>query len=336
MAILAFQKPDKVIMLECTDTFGRFEFRPLEPGYGQTIGNSLRRILLSSLEGFAISSIKISGVDHEFATIPGVIEGMQDIILNLKQVRLKRMVDSVETETANITVSGKSEFTAEDISNGLSSFKVLNPQLHICSLEPSVKIEISLTITKGRGFVPAEEQIDDATPIGTIPMDAIYTPIRKVNWTVDNWRVEQKTDYEKLTLEVETDGSIAPNVALQDAADILIYHFGLFTDNNKLAIESAEESSDNELDEEGTRIRHLLQTKLSDVGLSVRAYNCLRAADIDTFADLVSYTRGELMKLRNFGRKSLNEIDNLFDKEHISFGMDVRKYNIEPKKKVNE
>ncbi|MCQ2134724.1 MAG: DNA-directed RNA polymerase subunit alpha [Bacteroidales bacterium] len=335
MAILAFQKPDKVIMLESTETLGRFEFRPLEPGYGQTIGNALRRILLSSLEGFAISSIKISGVDQEFATIPGVIEGMQDIILNLKQVRLKRTVDSVDTETANITISGKQEFTAEDISKGLSSFKVLNPQLHICTLEPSVKLEISIVITKGRGFVPAEEERDENTPIGTIPVDAIYTPIRKVNWTVENWRVEQKTDYEKLILEIETDGSISPNAALQEAANILIYHFRLFTDDKKITLESTEGSGDKPLDEDALRMRHLLNTKLSDMGLSVRAYNCLKAADIDTFADLVSYSRAELMKFRNFGRKSLNEIDILVEKMKLSFGMDVRKYNIEPKKKIN-
>ena len=333
MAILAFQKPDKVIMLEGTETVGRFEFRPLEPGYGQTIGNALRRILLSSLEGFAISSIKISGVDQEFQTIPGVIEGMQDIILNLKQVRFKRMVEGVDSEVANITVSGKQEFTAEDISKGLSSFKVLNPELHICSLEPSVKIEISLTITKGRGFVPADEERDINTPIGTIPVDAIYTPIRKVNWTVDNWRVEQKTDYEKLNLEIVTDGSISPEAALQEAANILIYHFRLFTDDNKLTLESTVEAESKELDEESLRTRHLLLTKLSDMGLSVRAYNCLKAADIDTFADLVSYSRAELMKFRNFGRKSLNEIDIIVEKMKLSFGMDVRKYNIEPKKK---
>ena len=333
MAILAFQKPDKVIMLEGTDTVGRFEFRPLEPGYGQTIGNALRRILLASLEGFAISQIKISGVDHEFATIPGVIEGMQDIILNLKQVRLKRMVETTDTEVANITISGKQEFTAGDISNGLSSFKVLNPDLHICSLEPSVKLEISLTITKGRGFVPAEESRDENTPIGTIAIDAIYTPIRKVNWTVENWRVEQKTDYEKLNLEIETDGSISPNAALQDAANILIYHFRLFTDDKKLSLESAVESESKELDEESLRMRHLLLTKLSDMGLSVRAFNCLKAADIDTFADLVSYSRSELMKFRNFGRKSLNEIDLLVDNMKLTFGMDVSKYNIEVKKK---
>ena len=320
-------------MLEGTDTVGRFEFRPLEPGYGQTIGNALRRILLSSLEGFAITSIRISGVDQEFATIPGVIEGMQDIILNLKQVRFKRMVETVDTEVANIVISGKQEFTAEDISKGLSSFKVLNPELHICSLEPSVKLEVSLVVSKGRGFVPADENRDPEAVIGTIPVDAIYTPIKNVNWTVENWRVEQKTDYEKLNLEIVTDGSITPNIALQEAANILIYHFKLFTDDKKLSLESSIEAESKELDEESLRMRHLLLTKLSDMGLSVRAYNCLKAADIDTFADLVSYSRNELMKFRNFGRKSLNEIDLLVEKMKLSFGMDVTKYNIEPKKK---
>ena len=333
MAILAFQKPDKVIMLEGTETVGRFEFRPLEPGYGQTIGNALRRILLSSLEGFAITSIKVSGVDQEFATIPGVIEGMQDIILNLKQVRFKRMVETADSETANIVISGKQEFTAEEISKGLSSFKVLNPELHICSLEPAVKIEMTLTVGKGRGFVPADENRDQDAPIGTIPVDAIYTPIKNVNWTVENWRVEQKTDYEKLNLEIVTDGSITPNIALQEAANILIYHFKLFTDDKKLSLESSIESESKELDEESLHMRHLLLTKLSDMGLSVRAYNCLKAADIDTFADLVSYSRNELMKFRNFGRKSLNEIDILVERMKLSFGMDVSKYNIEPKKK---
>ena len=288
-------------MLEGTETVGRFEFRPLEPGYGQTIGNALRRILLSSLEGFAITSIKISGVDQEFATIPGVIEGMQDIILNLKQVRFKRMVETVDSEVANIVISGKQEFTAEDISKGLSSFKVLNPELHICSLEPSVKLEINLSVSKGRGFVPADENRDPEAVIGTIPVDAIYTPIKNVNWTVENWRVEQKTDYEKLNLEIVTDGSITPNIALQEAANILIYHFKLFTDDKKLSLESTIEAESKELDEESLRMRHLLLTKLSDMGLSVRAYNCLKAADIDTFADLVSYSRAELMKFRNFG-----------------------------------
>ena len=320
-------------MLEGTDTVGRFEFRPLEPGYGQTIGNALRRILLSSLEGFAITSIKVSGVDQEFATIPGVIEGMQDIILNLKQVRFKRMVETVDSEVANIVISGKQEFTAEDISKGLSSFKVLNPELHICSLEPAVKIEMTLTVGKGRGFVPADENRDLDAPIGTIPVDAIYTPIKNVNWTVENWRVEQKTDYEKLNLEIVTDGSITPNIALQEAANILIYHFKLFTDDKKLSLESSIEAESKELDEESLHMRHLLLTKLSDMGLSVRAYNCLKAADIDTFADLVSYSRAELMKFRNFGRKSLNEIDILVERMKLSFGMDVTKYNIEPKKK---
>ena len=320
-------------MLEGTDTVGRFEFRPLEPGYAQTIGNALRRILLSSLEGFAISSVKISGVDQEFATIPGVIEGLQDIILNLKRVRFKRMVETADSEVANIVISGKQEFTAEDISKGLSSFMVLNPDLHICSLEPSVKLEITLTITKGRGFVAADENRDADTPIGTIPVDAIYTPIVNVNWLQDDWRVEQKTDYEKLTLEITTDGSISPMLALQEAANILIYHFRLFTDDKKLSFESSIESDSKELDEESLRMRHLLLTKLSDEGLSVRAYNCLKAADIDTFADLVSYSRAELMKFRNFGRKSLNEIDLLVEKKKLSFGMDVTKYNIEPKKK---
>ena len=333
MAILAFQKPDKVIMLEGTDTVGRFEFRPLEPGYATTIGNALRRILLSSLEGFAITSVKISGVDQEFATIPGVIEGMQDIILNLKQVRFKRMVETVDSETANIVISGKPEFTAEDISKGLSSFKVLNPELHICSIGPAVKLEITLTVGKGRGFVPAEENRDADAPIGTIPIDSIFTPIKNVNWTQEDWRVEQKTDYDKLTLEIETDGSISPSNALQEAANILIYHFKLFTDDKKISLESTVEAESKELDEESLHMRHLLLTKLSDMGLSVRAYNCLKAADIDTFADLVSYSRNELMKFRNFGRKSLNEIDLLVERMQLSFGMDVTKYNIEPKKK---
>ena len=336
MAILAFQEPDKVIMLEGTDTVGRFEFRPLEPGFAQTIGNTIRRVLLSSLEGFAISSIRISGVDQEFATIPGVIEGMQDIILNLKQVRFKRMVETAESEVANIVISGKQEFTAEDISKGLSSFKVLNPELHICSLETAVRLEISLTVTKGRGFVPAEESRDPNAPIGTIPVDAVYTPIVNVNWTREDWRVEQKTDYENLTLEIVTDGSISPMDALQEAANILIYHFSLFTDGKTIGPEGNSDSDINILTDEDQKLRRKLLQKLSDMGLSVRAYNCLKAADIDTFADLVSYSRAELMKFRNFGRKSLAEIDELVEKMQLSFGMDVTKFNIEPKKKINQ
>ena len=332
MAILAFQKPNKVIMLDSTDTTGRFEFRPLEPGYGTTIGNALRRILLSSLEGFAITSIRIHGVEHEFATIPGVMEGVIDIVLNLKQVRFKRMVESEESEAVTVTVSGKSEFTAEDISKSLSSFKVLNPELKICSMEPSVKFVIDIKIGKGRGFVLAEENKSDDAPQGTIPIDSIFTPIKNVNFSTENWRVEQKTDYEKLNLEITTDGSITPKDALKEAAKILIYHFMLFSDE-KISMETTKEVVSNELDEESLRMRHLLLTKLSDMELSVRALNCLKAAEIETFADLVSHQRPDLMKFRNFGKKSLTEIDMLMDRLKLSFGMDVTKYNIEVKKK---
>ena len=319
-------------MLDSTDTTGRFEFRPLAPGYGTTIGNALRRILLSSLEGFAITSIRIHGVEHEFATIPGVMEGVIDIVLNLKQVRFKRMVESEESEAVTVTVSGKSEFTAEDISKSLSSFKVLNPELKICSMEPSVKFVIDIKIGKGRGFVLAEENKSDDAPQGTIPIDSIFTPIKNVNFSTENWRVEQKTDYEKLNLEITTDGSITPKDALKEAAKILIYHFMLFSDE-KISMETTKEVVSNELDEESLRMRHLLLTKLSDMELSVRALNCLKAAEIETFADLVSHQRPDLMKFRNFGKKSLTEIDMLMDRLKLSFGMDVTKYNIEVKKK---
>lgn len=330
MGILAFQKPDKVIMLESTDKFGRFEFRPLEPGYGITVGNALRRILLSSLEGHAITAVKIQGVDHEFATIPGVIETVIDIILNLKQVRFKRMIEGEDTEIVNISVGGKHEFTAEDISRQLSSFKVLNPELHICSMEPSVTINMEIRIGKGRGYVSAEENKVEDAPFGLIPMDSIYTPIKNVKYSVENWRVEQKTDFEKLNLEITTDGSIHPKDALKEAAKILIHHFMLFSDE-KIMLESPVEVVNNELDEESIRMRHLLLTKLSDMELSVRALNCLKAAEIDTFADLVSLQRAELMKFRNFGRKSLTEIDMLLDRMKLSYGLDVTKYNIEKK-----
>ncbi|MBP6364640.1 DNA-directed RNA polymerase subunit alpha [bioreactor metagenome] len=330
MAILAFQKPDKVIMLESTDTFGRFEFRPLEPGYGITVGNALRRILLSSLEGYAVTSIKIQGVDHEFATIPGVVETVVDIILNLKQVRFKRMVEGEDSEVVTVTVSGKQEFTAEDISKQLSSFKVLNPEWHICTMEPSVALTVELRINKGRGYVPAEENRVEDAPFGLIPIDAIFTPIKNVKYFVENWRVEQKTDYEKLNLEITTDGSIHPKEALKEAAKILIHHFMLFSDE-KISLETPIEVVSNELDEESLRMRHLLLTKLSDMELSVRALNCLKAADIETFADLVSLQRNELMKFRNFGKKSLTEIDMLVERLKLSFGMDVTKYNIEKK-----
>lgn len=330
MAILAFQKPDKVVMLDSTDTFGKFEFRPLEPGYGTTIGNALRRILLSSLEGFAITSIRIQGVDHEFATIPGVIESVVDIVLNLKKVRFKRMIESEDSEVITVNVSGKQEFTAEDISKNLSSFKVLNPELHICSMEPSVKLSVDMRIGKGRGYVPAEENKIEGAPFGTIAIDSIFTPIKNVKYSVDNWRVEQKTDYEKLDIEITTDGSIHPKEALKEAAKILIYHFMLFSDE-KISLETTSEVVSNELDEESLRMRHLLLTKLSDMDLSVRALNCLKAADIETFADLVSHQRSELMKFRNFGKKSLTEIDMLIERLKLSFGMDISKYNIEKK-----
>ena len=330
MAILAFQKPDKVIMLDATDTFGRFEFRPLEPGYATTIGNALRRILLSSLEGFAITSIRIEGVAHEFDTIPGVIESVVDIILNLKQVRLKRMIEEEESESATVTVSGKQEFTAADLSKSLSSFTVLNPDLHICTMEPSVKIVMDFTVGKGRGYVPADENKDENAPVGTIAIDSIYTPIKNVNFAREDWRVEQKTDYEKLIIEITTDGSIHPKEALKEAAKILIQHFMLFSDS-KITLEAPVEVENKELDEESLRMRHLLLTKLSDMELSVRALNCLKAANIETFADLVSHQRSELMKFRNFGKKSLNEIDLLVDRLKLNFGMDISKYNIEKK-----
>jgi len=322
-------------MLDATETFGRFEFRPLEPGYGITVGNALRRILLSSLEGHAITAVKIQGVDHEFATIPGVIETVVDIILNLKQVRFKRMIEGEDTEIVNITVNGKQEFTAEDISKQLSSFKVLNPELHICSMEPSVTLSVELRIGKGRGYVAAEENRIEEAPIGIIPIDSIYTPIKNVKYSVENWRVEQKTDYEKLNLEITTDGSIHPKEALKEAAKILIHHFMLFSDE-KITLETPVEVISNELDEESLRMRHLLMTKLADMELSVRALNCLKAADIDTLADLVSLQRSELMKFRNFGKKSLSEIDNLVERYRLNFGMDVTKYNIEKKVLKNE
>ena len=317
-------------MLDATDTFGRFEFRPLEPGYATTIGNALRRILLSSLEGFAITSIRIEGVAHEFDTIPGVVESVVDIILNLKQVRLKRMIEEEESESATVTVSGKQEFTAADLSKSLSSFTVLNPDLHICTMEPSVKIVMDFTIGKGRGYVPADENKDENAPVGTIAIDSIYTPIKNVNFAREDWRVEQKTDYEKLIIEITTDGSIHPKEALKEAAKILIQHFMLFSDS-KITLEAPVEVENKELDEESLRMRHLLLTKLSDMELSVRALNCLKAANIETFADLVSHQRSELMKFRNFGKKSLNEIDLLVDRLKLNFGMDISKYNIEKK-----
>jgi len=335
MAILAFQKPDKVIMLEATDTFGRFEFRPLEPGYATTIGNALRRILLSSLEGYALTYVKIDRVEHEFATIPGVMENVVDIILNLKQVRFKRMIEDIDEETVRVTVKGKETFVAADISRQLSSFQVLNPDLVICNMDPSVTLSMELHIGKGRGYVPAEENRIENAPFGLIAMDSIYTPIKNVYFSMEYWRVEQKTDYEKLILEVTTDGSIHPKNALKEAAKILIHHFMLFSDE-RISLELPQEDVSSELDEESLRMRQLLLTKLSDMEISVRALNCLKAAEIETFADLVSIPRHELMKFRNFGKKSLTEIDMLMERLDLSFGIDVTKYNIEKKVRKNE
>jgi DNA-directed RNA polymerase subunit alpha len=328
MAILAFQKPDKVILLEATDTFGRFEFRPLEPGYGITVGNALRRILVSSLEGYAITTVKIAGVDHEFATIPGVIESVVEIILNLKRVRFKRMVEGVDGENITLTITGQDQFTAGDISRQLASFKVLNPDLVICKKDPSVKLQVELSIGKGRGYVPAEENKPENAPFGLIPVDSIHTPIVNVKYAVENWRVEQKTDYEKLALEITTDGSIHPKDALREAAKILIYHFMLFSDE-KITFDAPEESSSDEFDEETLRMRQLLKTRLADMELSVRALNCLKSAEVETLGELVKFQRADLLKFRNFGRKSLTELDALLERLKLNFGMDISKYKLD-------
>ncbi|MEW5845979.1 MAG: DNA-directed RNA polymerase subunit alpha [Bacteroidota bacterium] len=328
MAILAFQKPDKVIMLESTDNFGKFEFRPLEPGYGITVGNALRRILLSSLEGYAITWIKIRGVDHEFSTIPGVMEDVTEIVLNLKQVRFKRIVDGVDNEKVTITITGQNEFKAGYLSNFLSGFKVLNPELVICRMEPDVKIEIEVNISKGRGYVPAEENKPEDAEFGIIPIDSIHTPIRNVKYSIENYRVEQKTDYEKLIIEISTDGSIHPKDALKEAAKILIYHFMLFSDE-KITLETEDKFETEEFDEEILHMRQLLKQKLVDLDLSVRALNCLKAADVETLGDLVRYNKNDLLKFRNFGKKSLTELEDLLDSLNLSFGMDVSKYKLD-------
>jgi len=328
MAILSFQKPDKVIMLEADEKRGKFEFRPLEPGYGITVGNALRRILLSSLEGFAITTVKIEGIDHEFSTITGVMEDVTEIILNLKQVRFKRTVEDVDHEKISIKVSGQEVFKAENLSNALSSFEVLNPDLVIFRMESDVKLQIELTINKGRGYVPAEENEPVDSEFGLIAIDAIFTPIRNVKYSVENYRVEQKTDYEKLLLEIETDGSIHPKDALKEAAKILIYHFMLFSDE-KITLDSDEKMANEEFDEEVLHMRQLLKTKLVDLDLSVRALNCLKAAEVETLGDLVKFNKNDLLKFRNFGKKSLTELDELLDTMSLSFGMDVSKYKLE-------
>ena len=328
MAILAFQKPDKVLMLEADAFFGKFEFRPLEPGYAVTIGNALRRILLNSLEGFAITSIRISGVEHEFSTIPGVIEDVTNIILNLKKVRFKQIVEEIETEKVTISVSGTDVFKAGDIGKHLTGFEVLNPDLVICHMDESANFQIEININKGRGYVPAEENRNAGDPVDVIAIDSIFTPIRNVKYIQDNFRVEQKTDYEKLILEITTDGSIHPKDALKEAAKILIHHFMLFSDE-KITLETTDVDGNEEFDEEVLHMRQLLKTKLVDMDLSVRALNCLKSADVETLGELVVFNKTDLLKFRNFGRKSLTELDELLAGLNLSFGMDIAKYKLD-------
>ena len=328
MAILAFQKPEKVIMLEADAFHGKFEFRPLEPGYGITIGNALRRILLSSLEGFAITSIKIAGVDHEFSTIPGVIDDVTNIILNLKQVRFKQIVEDIDNEKATINVSGVSEFKAGDISKYFSGFEVLNPNLVICELDATANFQIDIAVSKGRGYLPAEENKNVNGETGVIPIDAIFTPIRNVKYSIENFRVEQVTDYEKLIIEISTDGSIHPKDTLKEAAKILIHHFMLFSDE-KISLEVVEGEETDEFDEEILHMRQLLKTKLTDLELSVRALNCLKAADVETLGELAGFHKHDLLKFRNFGKKSLTELDEKLESLNLSFGMDLSKYKLD-------
>ena len=328
MAILAFQKPDKVVMLEADNFFGKFEFKPLEPGYGITVGNALRRILLSSLEGFAISSIRIDGVKHEFDTVPGVKEDVTNIILNLKKVDLKQIVEDTESEKATITVSGQEVFKAGDIGKALTGFEVLNPDQVICHLDPSASFQLDLTINKGRGWVPADENSTPNDAIDVIAIDSIYTPIKNVKYTVENFRVDQKTDYEKLIIEITTNGSILPKDALKEAAKILIYHFMLFSDE-KITLETTESDTNEEFDEEVLRMRQLLKSKLVDMDLSVRALNCLKSAEVETLGELVVFNKTDLLKFRNFGKKSLTELDELLANLNLSFGMDISKYKLD-------
>ncbi len=328
MAILAFQKPEKVIMLEADAFQGKFEFRPLEPGYGITIGNALRRILLSSLEGYAITSIKIAGVDHEYSTVPGVIDDVTNIILNLKQVRFKQIVEDVDSEKVTINVSGVTEFKAGDIGKYFSGFEVLNPELVICELDAAANFQIDLAISKGRGYSPAEEHKSANTEVGIIPIDAIFTPIRNVKYSIENYRVEQVTDYEKLVIDITTDGSIHPKDALKEAAKILIHHFMLFSDE-KISLEVVEGEESDEFDEEILHMRQLFKTKLTDLELSVRALNCLKAADVETLGELASFHKHDLLKFRNFGKKSLTELDEKLESLNLSFGMDLSKYKLD-------
>jgi DNA-directed RNA polymerase subunit alpha len=328
MAILAFQKPDKVIMIQADEFEGVFEFRPLEPGFGITIGNALRRILLSSLEGFAITSLRIEGVEHEFSSVKGVVEDITDVILNLKKVRFRKQIDGEESEKINFTVTGKDTFTAGDIEKHLSLFHVLNPNVVICHMEPTVKLNVEICINKGRGYVPAEENKISTAHLGTIFMDSIHTPIKNVKFSIENYRVEQKTDYEKLVLEIKSDGSIHPKDALKEAARILIHHFMLFSDE-KITLDIEEKAVAEEFDENTLHIRQLLKTKLVDMDLSVRALNCLKAADVETLGELVAFNKNDLLKFRNFGKKSLTELEDLVKTKGLEFGMNVAKYKLD-------
>ncbi|MBQ6046873.1 MAG: DNA-directed RNA polymerase subunit alpha [Bacteroidales bacterium] len=328
MSILAFQKPDKVIMLESDDFRGTFEFRPLEPGYGITIGNALRRILLSSLEGFAITSVRIDGVDHEFSSLPGVVEDMTDIILSLKQIRFRRQVEDTESEKVSFEVSGQTVLKAGDLNNYLNDFQVLNPEVEICHMESSTSLRIELTIDKGRGYVPSEENKKPNDPIGVIAIDSIHTPIKNVKYEVENYRVEQKTDYEKLVFDIETDGSIHPKDALKEAATILIQHFMLFSDE-RITLEVETKQVSDEFDENTLHVRQLLKTKLTDMDLSVRALNCLKAAEVETLGELVAFNKVDLLKFRNFGKKSLTELENLVESKGLEFGMNIAKYKLD-------
>ncbi len=328
MALFNFQKPDKVIMIDSSEFEGIFEFRPLEPGYGLTVGNALRRVLLSSLEGFAITSIKIEGVEHEFSTIPGVVEDVTEIILNLKQVRFKQQIEENDSESAVISVSNKEQLTAGDFQKHLSGFQVLNPDFVICNMDKKVSINMQITIEKGRGYVTAEENKKEEATLGTIFTDSIYTPIKNVKYSIENYRVEQKTDYEKLVFEIVTDGSIHPKDALTEAAKTLIHHFMLFSDE-RITLETEELSQTETYDEEALHMRQLLKSKLSDLDLSVRALNCLKAAEVETLGDLVSYNKNDLMKFRNFGKKSLSELEELVSNKGLDFGMDLSRYNLD-------
>ncbi len=328
MAILDFQKPDKVIMINSNDQNGQFEFRPLEPGYGITVGNALRRILLSSLEGYAITSVRIEGVEHEFTSIPGVVEDVTEIVLNLKQVRFKQQIEDISAEKVVVTVAGQDSLTAGDIGKFTSNFQVLNPEHVICHMESSVKLHIELSIGKGRGYVPADENKLGGAALGTIFMDSVYTPVRNVKYNIENFRVEQKTDYEKLVLDINTDGSIHPKDALKEAAKILIHHFMLFSDE-RITLDDEEKTASEEFDETSLHMRQLLKTKLVDMDLSVRALNCLKAADVETLGDLVSYNKNDLLKFRNFGKKSLTELEDLIESKGLSFGMNVAKYKLD-------